>query len=117
MTDPQQPGGQQDLNHYTQGERYTSPEEAMQQELIAQGYDPNSPGFFSALRNAIAQAQAQAAETKDRTQQTQQLSQGVDFRSGLQPSNADYLGYDHPALKSMVQSVNPGQVTGVSTAW
>jgi hypothetical protein len=118
MTNPQQQQGNQGLDQYNQGGgRYTSPEEALKQELIDQGYDPNSTGFWDTLNNMIAQAKANTTANQQRTEQSQQLSQDVEFRSGLQPSDADYQGIDHAELQKMVQSVNPSQVTGVSTSW
>lgn len=116
MTNPQQPGNQ-GLDQYNQGGRYTSPEEALKQELIDQGYDPNSTGFWDTLNNMVAQAKANTTADQQRTQQSQQLSQDVEFRSGLQPSNTDYQGIPHEEMQTMVQSVNPSQVTGVSSSW
>ncbi|GAB2980795.1 hypothetical protein LWP59_00930 [Amycolatopsis acidiphila] len=126
MTNPQQQGNQgldqynnqyQDMTPWTHGGRYTSPEEALKQQLVAQGYDPNSKGFFDLFNNLIAQSKANATADQQRTQQSRQLSQGVEFRSGLPAPDTHYQGYDHSTLQTMVQSVNPGQVTGVSTSW
>ncbi|HJQ45721.1 MAG TPA: hypothetical protein VJ870_05270 [Amycolatopsis sp.] len=111
MTNPQPPGTQQGSGPYT------SPEQALQQQLIGQGYDPNSKQFWDVFSNMIAQAKAQAAASQGRAQQSQQLSQGVDFRSGLPASDTDYQGIDHAALKEMVQTVDPAQVTAVSSSW
>ncbi|WP_431875586.1 PPE domain-containing protein [Amycolatopsis sacchari] len=117
MTNPQQPGNQ-GLDDYTdQGGKYTSPQQQLEQQLIAEGYDPNSKGFFDAITNFVARSRAEAASDQQRSQQTRQLSQGVEFRDGLQPSNYNYLAMPHEELKTMVQTVNPSQVTGVSTAW
>jgi hypothetical protein len=126
MTNPQQQGNQgldqynkqyQDMTPWTHGGRYTSPEEALKQQLIAQGYDPNSQGFFDIFNNFLAQAKADAAATQQRTQQSQQLSQDVEFRTGLPAPEHLYQGVPHQQLKDMVQSVNPSQVTGVSSSW
>ncbi|WP_236790082.1 hypothetical protein [Amycolatopsis sp. GM8] len=117
MTNPQQQPGNQGLDQYNQSGQYVSPEEAARQQLIAQGYDPNSKGFFDAITNMVAQARAEQASSQQRSQQTQQLSQGVEYRSGLQPPGTVYQGIDHQQLYNMVQTVNPGQVTGVSTSW
>ncbi|HVV12709.1 PPE domain-containing protein [Amycolatopsis sp.] len=127
MTNPQQSAGQQgDLSQYnnqyngynpTGGGRYSSPEEAARQQLIAAGYDENSSGFWQAVTNVAAKIKGQMTADQQRSQQTRQLGQNVEYRTGLSPSGTDYMGFDHAALKDMVQTVNPSQVTGVSTAW
>ncbi|GHF59252.1 hypothetical protein FHX82_000430 [Amycolatopsis bartoniae] len=116
MTNPQQPGSQ-GLDQYNGDGRYVSPQEAYAQELKAQGYDPNSQGFLDAINNFAAQFQAQATTDQQRAQQSRQLSQDVEFRGGLKPSNQNYLAIEHEKLKAMVDTVNPSQVTGVSSSW
>ncbi|MTD57793.1 hypothetical protein [Amycolatopsis pithecellobii] len=107
----------QGLDQYNAGGQYVSPEEALKQQLIAQGYDPNNQGFWDTLNNLVAQAKANAAATQQRTQQSRQLSQDVEVRSGLTPPGGTYHGFEHQQLYDMVQTVNPSQVTGVSSSW
>ncbi|TNC27442.1 hypothetical protein [Amycolatopsis alkalitolerans] len=116
MTNPQQ-SGNQGLGQYNQDGQYVSPEEQLKQELKAQGYDPNSKGFWDTFENMLAQAKANASATQQRTQQSQQLSQGVDYRTGLPTPDTLYQSYDHQRLFNMVQTVSPSQVTGVSSSW
>lgn len=44
--------------------------------------------------------------------------QGTEYLGELPALDADYLGYDHHALKQMVENGNdPGQVDGMAAAW
>ncbi|KAA9166867.1 hypothetical protein FPZ12_001345 [Amycolatopsis acidicola] len=118
MTNPQQPGGQQgDLGSYNGQGRYVSPEEQARQQLQAAGYDPNDPGFIQIFKNMVAESQGKQAAEQQRSQQAQQLGQNVEYRTDVPQSDAAYAGYQHQQLKDMVSTVNPSQVTGVSTAW
>jgi hypothetical protein len=99
------------------GGPYVSPEEAAAKQLKDAGYDPNSQGFFEAFQNIVAKMKGDAAAEQQRSQQTQQLGQGVDYRTAPDPSDMAYQSIDHQELYNYVQTVNPGQVTGVSSSW
>jgi hypothetical protein len=96
---------------------YTSRDEALKQQLIAQGYDPNSKDFWDIFTNMKAQLMGQAAAKAQANKEAAQLGKGADYRDGFQPSDANYKGYDHAALRQMVASIDPQQITSVSSAW
>jgi len=96
---------------------YTSRDQALQQEMVNAGYDPNDPGFFQMFENLKARAAGRANADEAAQAESERLSQEANYRSGLDSSDSDYMGFDHEQMKQMVTTVEPGQVSEVSTAW
>ena len=132
MTEPQGPGvavGQHQVPGSTTGDPadsnpyaeasgpYTARDAALQQEMVDAGYDPDDPSFFRIFQNMKAQADGRANAERAAQSESRELGADADYRSGLDASDLDYLGFDHQQLRDMVDTVEPGQVTEVSTAW
>lgn len=82
------------------------------------GYNPNDPGFMSAIRNIAATAQGHMAATAQSRREAAQLAREAKFREGAPTSNADYQGFEHKQLKSFVtDDMDPGQVGAMSQPW
>ncbi|WP_158888556.1 hypothetical protein [Amycolatopsis anabasis] len=96
---------------------YVSRDEALKQQLIAEGYDPTTDSFWDLFSNLKARAVGTAKANEQAAKEAQQLGKHAEYRDGLSPSNADYQGYDHAKLKEMVSTINTEQVTSVSSAW
>jgi hypothetical protein len=77
-------------------------------------------GPFGIFQRLIAQGKAQQQSEDVGNQNVDQLTKNKDIKyvEGLEPSNADYQGYDHPRLKEFIDSnLNVEQVSAVSTAY
>ncbi|ANN21259.1 hypothetical protein SD37_40580 [Amycolatopsis orientalis] len=90
------------------------------QQKADEGVDPSDGWLFGAVKQFIATGQAhqKAQEVGDKNVDDLTRSGDVQYVEGLEPSNADYQGYDHERLEQFVKSdLNVEQVTQVSTAY
>lgn len=100
------------------GERYQTYDERAQAAAREAGYDPNDPGFISAIQNAVANVQGHVSASAESRREAERLARGAQFRDGAPMSNADYMGHDHKQLKSFVtDNMDPGQVGEMSQPW
>lgn len=90
------------------------------QQKADEGVDPDSGWLFGAVQQFIASGKAhqQSQEVGDKNVDNLTRNSDVQYVEGLEPSNADYQGYDHGKLKEFVESdLDVEQVTNVSTAY
>lgn len=90
------------------------------QQKAEEGVDPDAGWLFGAVQQFIASGKAQQQSQEVGDKNVQQLTQNGDVKyvEGLEPSNADYQGYDHDRLKQFVNSnLNVEQVSDISTAY
>lgn len=90
------------------------------QQKADEGVDPNSGWLFGAVQDFLASGKArqQSQEVGDENVDNLTRNGDVKYVEGLEPSNADYQGYDHDKLKQFVDSdLDVEQVTNVSTAY
>ncbi|GAB3705461.1 hypothetical protein GCM10027598_06700 [Amycolatopsis oliviviridis] len=89
------------------------------QQKADEGVNPDS-WLFGAVQEFIASGKArqQSKEVGDQNVDDLTKSGDVKFVEGLEPSNADYQGYDHEKLEQFIKNdLNVEQVTQVSTAY
>lgn len=90
------------------------------QQKAEEGVDPNAGWLFGAVQEFIASGKAQQQSQEVGDQNVNQLTRNGDVKyvEGLEPSNADYQGYDHQRLKEFIDTdLDVDQVTSVSTAY
>ncbi|EMD30128.1 hypothetical protein [Amycolatopsis azurea] len=90
------------------------------QQKADEGVDPSDGWLFGAVNRFIASGKAhqQSQEVGDKNVDELTKNKDVQYVEGLEPSNADYQGYDHEKLEQFVNSdLNVNQVTDVSTAY
>ncbi len=90
------------------------------QQKADEGVDPSDGWLFGAVKQFIAagKAQKQSQEVGDKNVDDLTRSGDVQYVEGLEPSNADYQGYDHEKLEQFIKNdLNVEQVTKVSTAY
>ncbi|KFU81164.1 hypothetical protein SAMN04489729_4659 [Amycolatopsis lurida] len=90
------------------------------QQKAEEGVDPSDGWLFGAVNRFIASGKAhqQSQEVGDKNVDQLTKNKDVQYVEGLEPSNADYQGYDHEKLEQFVNSnLNVEQVADVSTAY
>ncbi|WP_340685874.1 hypothetical protein LCL61_05740 [Amycolatopsis coloradensis] len=90
------------------------------QQKAQEGVDPSDGWLFGAVNQFIASGKAhqQSQEVGDKNVDQLTKNKDVQYVEGLEPSNADYQGYDHEKLEQFVNSnLNVEQVSDVSTAY
>ncbi len=90
------------------------------QQKAQEGVDPSDGWLFGAVKQFMASGKAhqQSQEVGDKNVDQLTKNGEVQYVEGLEPSNADYQGYDHEKLEQFVKSdLNVEQVTEVSTAY
>ncbi|MFD6067859.1 MULTISPECIES: hypothetical protein [Amycolatopsis] len=90
------------------------------QQKAEEGVDPSDGWLFGAVNRFIASGKAhqQSQEVGDKNVDQLTKNKDVQYVEGLEPSNADYQGYDHEKLEQFVNTdLNVEQVTQVSTAY
>ncbi|HEX6341589.1 hypothetical protein [Umezawaea sp.] len=78
-----------------------------------------NPGFFGQFATIDDYLRYQAGAARNQTQQQEQLEQVVEsYRPPMSSVGSYYLGYDHAALKSMVNDdMDPGTADEQGEAW
>ncbi|MFC3449472.1 hypothetical protein [Amycolatopsis speibonae] len=90
------------------------------QQKAQEGVDPSDGWLFGAVKQFMASGKAhqQSQEVGDKNVDQLTKDGEVKYVEGLEPSNADYQGYEHDKLEQFVNSnLNVEQVTEVSTAY
>ncbi|MEV7549601.1 hypothetical protein AB0N89_08265 [Amycolatopsis sp. NPDC089917] len=90
------------------------------QQKAQEGVDPSDGWLFGAVKQFMASGKAhqQSQEVGDKNVDELTKNKDVQYVEGLEPSNADYQGYDHTKLEQFVNSnLNVEQVSDVSTAY
>ncbi|MBB5854369.1 hypothetical protein ACFQ05_13745 [Amycolatopsis umgeniensis] len=90
------------------------------EQKAQEGVDPSDGWLFGAVKQFMASGKAhqQSQEVGDKNVDQLTKNGDVQYVEGLEPSNADYQGYDHEKLEQFIKSdLNVEQVTEVSTAY